>query len=76
MRAIVTAEAKSEMTLIDRKPIRSTKVPPKKLASTVGRTVKNAIIPVLEALPVVTRTNQGMATMAMMLPMTDTPLAT
>lgn len=73
--ATVAPLARSAMILMRRCPRRSTSVPPKKPATTEGNAIKNPTSPVLVALPVVTKTNQGTATIVMLFPTRDTALA-
>ena len=49
--------------------------PPKTPAMTTGRIEKKAVMPVLAALPVVIRTNQGMASAATLVPTNEIALA-
>jgi hypothetical protein len=71
MSATATPLARSARTLVRAKPSRSTTAPPRKSAITVGGNVKNAVTPVSAALPVVSRTNQGTATCATTLPVSE-----
>jgi hypothetical protein len=50
-------------------------VPPKKPARITGRMLKNPVMPVLVALPVVWSTNQGMAINVKTLPTSEIALA-
>jgi hypothetical protein len=50
-------------------------VPPKSAPNASGSVVKKAAIPVFVALPVVSRTNHGTATVASTLPMSETAFA-
>jgi hypothetical protein len=54
--------------LVARNPRRSTTTPPTKAASTIGRKLKKTARAVSVALPVVARTNQGIAICATALP--------
>ena len=68
MAATAPALARSVTTLVVRKPSRSTMTPPKNAAMTIGRKLKNTTRAVSVALPVVVRTNHGIASCATALP--------
>ncbi len=61
--------------LVALKPIRSTMTPPKNAARTSGRKLKKTASAVSVALPVVVRTNQGIASCATALPASETASA-
>jgi hypothetical protein len=69
--ATAPALARSAMTLVVRKPRRSTITPPKNAASTAGRKLKKTARAVYAALPVVTSTNHGIASCATALPTSE-----
>ena len=69
------ALTRSEPTLARRWPIRSANVPLNAADSTIGSVDAPAAMPVLVALPVVCRTNHGMARNVRMLPVMETALA-
>jgi len=58
--------------LARRAPTRSTTAPPKSAATASGIVAEKAASPVRAALPVVTRTNQGMASEATTVPASET----
>ena len=62
------ALARSATTLVVRNPSRSTIDPPKNAARTIGRKLKKTASAVSAALPVVVRTNHGIASCATALP--------
>jgi hypothetical protein len=76
MAATAPALARSAMTLVVRKPSRSTMTPPKTPAMTTGRKLKKTASPVRLALPVVVSTNQGIASCATTLPTSEIESAT
>jgi hypothetical protein len=75
MAATVAALAKSVSTLARLKPSRSTRGPPSTAGTTAPTPTAAAVRPTFAALPVVSRTNQGTATMIIMLPTCDTAFA-
>jgi hypothetical protein len=75
MSATVKPLARSAMMRVRLYPNLSTKVPPRKPASTTGKTVKKPVIPVWVALPVVWSTNQGIAIAESTLPTNEIALA-
>lgn len=75
MRATMMPLARSATMLMRLKPKRSTMLPPMKAARAMGRAVKNPVMPVFSALPVVWRTNHGMASAVRTLPTIEMPFA-
>jgi hypothetical protein len=67
----VSALIRSAMMLERRWPSRSTIAPPKKEARIAGTSSQKATIPVRAALPVVSSTNQGIATAVSCVPPCD-----
>ena len=74
--ATAAALARSATMLVVRKPTRSTITPPKKVASTIGTKLATTARLVSAALPVVTSTNQGIASWATWLPEREIASAT
>ena len=75
MPAIAAPLTRSVRTLARRGPRRSAIAPPRNAPSASGSVVKKAAIPVFAALPVVSRTNQGIETVAMTFPISETAFA-
>jgi hypothetical protein len=73
--ATTAALARSASTLERLNPSRSTSGPPSTAGMTAPMASAPLTIPVRAALPVVSSTNQGKATMAIMLPICPTPSA-
>lgn len=75
MAAIAVPAPRSAATLARRSPTRSTTGPPAIAPSASGSVVANAVRPVRAALPVVTSTNQGNATIAATFPSSEIAFA-
>ena len=74
--ATAPALARSATTLVVRNPRRSTMTPPKNAARTMGTKLKKTASAVRVALPVVVRTNHGIASCAAAFPVSEIASAT